>query len=413
MEYTKATYYIETPLQPEAAAAILAGEQSSGTFVTVPGETDELKEQFGARVVYVKPLNTADLPFLSGARESNNKQYNRAIIILSWPYQNTGSNIPVLLSTIAGGTYDLDAFSGIRLVDIDIPEAFTDKYLGPQFGIEGTRKLTNVYGRPIIGSIVKPCIGLKPEQTAEQVKLLAEGGVDFIKDDELLGDHPNSPFDKRVEKVMEVINRHADKTGKKVMFAFNLSGDIDDMLHRHDVVVKHRGTAVMANLLSIGFSGLAKLRKHAQLPIHGHRCGFGALSRSEMLGMEFAAYQKLWKLVGIDQIHTNGIRNKFYESDESVIKSVKACQEPMFGKWKVLPVMGAGAWAGLAPDTYKVIGDLDLLFLCGGGILGHPGGIKAGVESVKQAWEAAVKGIDLNEFAQHHIELKQAIEFYG
>jgi ribulose-bisphosphate carboxylase large chain len=412
MDYIKATYFIETPLEAEEAAAILAGEQSSGTFVKVPGESDEIKEMFGARVVRVTPLHPVVAPFCAGARPSRSGRYNRAYIELWWPAHNTAANIPVLLSTVAGGTYDLNAFSGIKLTDLEIPECFTEKYRGPRFGIDGTRTLTGVSGRPIIGSIVKPCIGLTPEETAQQVKILAEGGIDFIKDDELIADHPRSPFESRVREVMKVINRHADDTGKKVMYAFNLSGDIDDMLRRHDTVADHGGTAVMVNMINVGFAGLAKLRENARLPIHGHRCGFGALNRAELLGMEFTPLQKLWKLVGIDHIHTNGLRNKFYESDQSVLQSVRACQEPLFDRWRVLPVMGSGAWAGLAPDTWKEVGNSDLLFLCGGGILGHPGGIRAGVESVRQAWEAAMNGIDLHVHSKEHRELKEAMEFF-
>ena len=412
----RATYLIETPVSAQKAAETLAGEASSGTFVKVPGETDELKQRAGAKVESVRELETRDLPALPGARAPRGAsplRYTRAIVEISWPYENLGENLPVLVSTVAGGEYDLSVFSGIRLLDLEFPAQYARCYPGPQFGIAGTRRLTGVEARPIIGSIIKPCIGLSPEQTAERVGELAEGGVDFIKDDEVLGDAPVSPFRRRVKEVMAVVNRHADRFGKKVMYAFNVSGEIDDMLRRHDLVLEHGGTCIMANVLSIGLAGLGALRRHAQLPIHGHRCGFGALNRHELLGMEFTAYHKLWRLVGIDHIHTNGIRNKFYESDESVVRSIKACHAPLLGGPPVLPVLGAGQWAGQAVDTYRLIESTDVLYLCGGGILAHPDGIRAGVDSVRQAWEAAVAGRSLEQAAADHPELRRAVEFFG
>lgn len=411
-----ARYRVESPLPLPEAAAILAGEQSSGTFVKVPGESDELKERFGARIEKVVVQEEMEVPFLSGARipkDRDNPVYYRGEIVLSWSFENTAANLPILLSTVAGGTFDLNVFSGIKLLDLDIPSEFLSVYQGPQFGIKGTRKLTGVMDRPIIGSIIKPCIGLKPEEAAERVDGLIKAGIDFIKDDELLGDHPQSPFEKRVEKVMNRINHHADKTGKKVMFAFNISGDMDDMLRRHDIVVQHGGTCVMVNILSVGLTGLARLRKQSQVAIHGHRCGFGALNRCDFLGFEFSAYHKIWRLIGVDHVHTNGLNNKFYESNEAIARSVRACLTPMEDGRRVLPVLGSGAWAGIAPLTFRTIHSYDILFLCGGGILGHPGGLTAGVKSVQQGWEAAVQGIDIGTYANKHKELKQAIEFFG
>ena len=414
-----ATYRIETPFPIQKAAETLAGEQSSGTFVKVPGETDDLKERYGAKVEEITELEPADSPALEGGKlprdlsVDGNGIYNRAVIKISWPYENVGANLPVLLSTIAGGVYDLSVFSGIKLLDIELPEQYAAVYPGPQFGIEGTRKLTGVYDRPIIGSIIKPCIGLSPEETAGRVAALLEGGIDFVKDDEILSDAPVSPFEKRVEKVMNVIKRYADARGKQVMYAFNISGNLDEMYRKHDIVVQYGGTCVMANVLSIGFTGLAELRRHSTLPIHGHRCGFGALNRHAFLGMEFTAYHKFWRMLGIDHIHTNGLRNKFYESDESVLTSIRACYAPLFGGYQSLPVLGSGQWAGQAEDTYKRIGSDDVLYLCGGGILAHPSGIQAGVASVRQAWEGAKQGIPVTTYAEQHAELSEAIQFFS
>ncbi|CAN5488588.1 ribulose-bisphosphate carboxylase large subunit family protein [soil metagenome] len=413
-QVVKAKYIIETSHPLEKAALIMAGEQSCGTFVRVPGETDELRELYSAKIESIEELEEVPAPSLLGAKSAGkNAPIKRALVDLSWPLHNIGANLPNLMATVAGNLFELSPFSGLKLLDVEIPEAFSEKYPGPQFGISGTRKLTSVYNRPVIGTIIKPSIGLTPEATAVQTNTLIEAGLDFLKDDELIGDPPYAPFEQRVKNVMEVINRHADKTGKKAMFAFNISGDMDDMLKRHDYVVQQGGTCIMLSLNHVGLSGVAKMRQHSQLPIHGHRNFWGALSRSEVLGLEFTAYQKIWRMAGVDHIHTNGIRNKFCEADDSVIASIKACLTPMLGGYEVMPVLSSGQWAGQAVDTYNAIKSVDVMYVCGGGIVAHPAGIAAGVKSVIQGWEAAIKGKSLEEYAQNHNELKQALKFYG
>lgn len=403
-----ATYHIETPLPVEQAAEAIAGEQSTGTFIRVPGETDALRQRFAARIESITKLDGADTPSLPGARPVGAK-YSRAQVVLSFPLENVGSSLPNLLTTLAGNLYELAEVSGLRLTDIDIPKAFADAYPGPQFGIDGTRQLTGVYGRPIIGTIVKPSVGLSPRETAELVEILADAGLDFAKDDELIANPPYSPLAERVKEVMRVIKRTADRTGKTMMFAFNITGDTDEMLRHHDAVLEAGGTCVMVSLLSVGLAGLTHLRQYCQLPIHGHRNGWGALTRHPYLGMEFRAYQKLWRLAGVDHLHTNGLRNKFAESDESVIASVVSCLTPLFTGYRVVPVLSSGQWAGQVPDTYRRVASTDLMYLCGGGIMGHPGGVAAGVASVRQAWDAALLRKSLEDYAHDHVELRQAL----
>lgn len=415
MEKIKATYWIETVHPVEKAAASLAGEQSSGTFLAIPGETIELKEKHGAVIEEINIIGESSMPSLPGAtipKNTGTPVYKQAIIKVIWPISNVGVNLSNLMATVAGNLFELNQFSGLRLLDIEIPSSYFKHYTGPKFGIEGTRQLTGVYHRPIIGTIIKPSVGLTPEQTAEQTKTLIEAGLDFLKDDELMGDAPHSSFEKRVDAVMEVINRHADKTGRKAMFAFNLSGDMDDMFRRHDYVLSKGGTCIMVSLNWIGISALAKLNRHRQLPIHGHRNGWGLMYRSPHIGIDFTAMHKIWRLAGADQIHTNGLRNKFCETDASVITSIKACQAPLGGK-PVMPVISSGQWAGQAVDTYKAILNNDLMYVCGGGIVAHPSGIAAGVKSIQQAWEAAIKNETLEAYAVYNTELKEALEFFG
>ena len=175
----------------------------------------------------------------------------------------------MLFSTVAGNLFELSPFSALRLLDIDVPRSFTESHAGPKFGIEKTRTLCQVFDRPIIGTIIKPSVGMSPQVTAQLCEKLIGAGLDFIKDDELQGDAPHCPFDQRLEAVMGSIHKHADRTGKKAMFAFNISGDIDEMKRRHDRVIESGGDCIMLNINWVGISGV---RGHSKTYPGSHSC---------------------------------------------------------------------------------------------------------------------------------------------
>jgi ribulose-bisphosphate carboxylase large chain len=412
MERIIATYLIETPFDPQVAAAVLAGEQSSGTFVAVPGETAELKEQFAARVESVENLETVTTPAIPGAT-SPNGQYHRALVKVSWSIDNFGYNLPVLVSTLQGNLYEIRQFTGLKLLDIQFPESYGTHFKGPEFGIEGCRKLTAVLDRPLIGTIIKPSIGLSPEQTASMVQTLANAGIDFVKDDELLSASANSSFEARLSAVMQVINEHADKTGKKIMYAFNISGELDEMQSRYDAILKAGGTAAMISLNSVGLAATQKIISKGGLAIHGHRNGWGMLNRHPLLGIDFKAYQKIWRLIGVDQLHVNGIDNKFWESDDSVVQSIEACLAPLFDQALPMPVVSSGQWGGQAMETYRRTKTTNLLYMAGGGIMAHPMGPAAGVLALQQAWQAAVEGWTIEQAANEFPEFGASVLKFG
>ena len=407
----EADYLIETALPLAAAADAIAGEQSSGTFVPVPGETPELKQRSAARVERLTAIGEVDERSLPGATSPAGVRPARALFTLSWPLENLGASLPNLLATVAGNLFELKQVSGLRLLDLRLPIAFAERYAGPGFGIGGTRDLTGVHGRPLIGTIIKPSVGLSAEQTAELVGVLADAGIDFVKDDELQADGTYCPFEARVRAVMRVVNRNADRTGKKVMVAFNLTGEIDEMRRRHDLVRDLGGSCVMVSLNSVGLAGVIELRRHAELPIHGHRNGWGYLSRHPLLGWSYVAWQKIWRLAGVDHLHVNGLRSKFSEDDDSVIASARACLTPMFADKPcvVMPVFSSGQTALQAPDTFRALGSTDLIYAAGGGIMAHRDGPAAGVRSLREAWGAATQGIALSEYARTHPALATAL----
>ncbi len=411
----EADYLIETPYSPQEAAEIMAGEQSSGTFRPVPGETPELKARAAARVERLEIIEAVDGPSLPGAgHPGGDAVYQRALVTLSWPLDNLGASLPNLIATIAGNLFELKPFSALRLLDVRLPPAFAAAYPGPKFGVEGTRRLSGVEGRPLIGTIIKPSVGLTPEDTATMVAELCAGGIDFIKDDELQADGPACPFDARVRAVMAAVNAAADRTGKKTMVAFNLTGEIDEMRRRHDLVLAEGGTCVMASLTAVGMSGMIALGRHTELPIHAHRCGWGALTRAPALGWDYPAWSKLWRLAGADHMHVNGIDNKFTEDNASVTASARSLTDPMFeaDPMRSLPVFSSGQTVHQAAATLGAVGSPDLLVTAGGGIVAHPDGVAAGVEAMCAAYEAAMSGTDAAAFAKENKSLATALEAF-
>jgi 3-oxoisoapionate-4-phosphate decarboxylase len=405
----KLTYRIETPGSVEGMAAKIASDQSTGTFVSVPGETEELKARVAARVVAIRHLPDVSQPSWP---ETSAGVIHRAEADIEFPLDAIGTDLSALMTIAIGGVYSIKGMTGVRIVDMTLPEAFGAAHPGPQFGLPGSRRLTGVYDRPIIGTIVKPALGLRPHETAALVGDLIGSGVDFIKDDEKLMSPAYSPLKERVEAIMPLILDHEQKTGKKVMYAFGIShADPDEMMRNHDLVLKAGGNCAVVNINSIGMGGMTFLRKRSGLVLHAHRNGWDVLTRHPGLGMDFKVWQQFWRLIGVDQFQINGIRVKYWEPDDSFVASFKAVSTPLFTPADCpLPVAGSGQWGGQAPETYQRTGrTTDLLYLCGGGIVSHPGGPADGVRAVRQAWEAAVRDIPLETYAGDHPELAASI----
>jgi 3-oxoisoapionate-4-phosphate decarboxylase len=403
------TYRIEAAGSIEKLANKIASDQSTGTFVDLPGETEELKNRVAARVVAIR-----NLPTIAIASWPTHEvgPFKLADVDIEYPFDAIGTDLSALMTIAVGGVFSIKGFSGIRIVDMKLPEAFRDAYQGPQFGVSGSRKLTGVYDRPIIGTIIKPALGLRPHESAELVKYVVEAGADFVKDDEKLMSPSYSSLEDRVKAIMPIILNHEQKTGKKCMYAWGISAvDPDQMLRNHDLVLKAGGNCAVININSIGMGAMAFLRKRSSLVLHAHRNGWDILTRHPGLGIGFKVYQQFWRLLGVDQFQINGIRAKYWEPDESFVESFKAISTPLFTPEDCpLPVAGSGQWGGQAHDTYERIGRTqDLMYLCGGGIVSHPSGAAAGVRAVKQAWEAAVLGIALDVYAKTHRELAQSI----
>jgi ribulose-bisphosphate carboxylase large chain len=417
-ERIRASYLIETPEPPEKVAEVMAGEQSCGTFTRVEGETDALRARARATVESIVELESVSAPSLPNAlleRKGTQGPWRRARVEISFPVANIGANLPTLAATVAGNLYDLGEVSGLRLETVHVPAAYRARFELPRVGIAGTRRATGVASGALVGTIIKPNVGFSAAETAELVGRLCAAGVDFIKDDEVCADPDHAPLAERVPAVTAVVRAHQERTGKHVMVAFNITDETDAMCHHADLVEREGGSCVMASLNWCGYSAIQTLRRHTPLALHGHRNGFGALSRHPLLGISFQAYQTLWRLAGVDHMHVHGLQGKFSQPDEEVIASAQDCFTPLAEGIddRVMPAFSSGQWAGTVPATWTAIGSDDLLFMSGGGILAHPQGPAAGVASIRQAWAAARAGTPLGEAARSAPELAAALAFFG
>ena len=419
MTRVTAEYLLETPFPPEEVAATMAGEQSSGTFVRVAGETDELRARSAAEVLSVEALGDGDAPTLASAyleRKQIGGPYHLARVRIAYPTGNIGKNLATLASTVSGNLYDIGEVTGLKLMSLSIPAEYRNRYALPTQGIAGSRATMGVEGRPVFGTIIKPNVGMTPEDIAALVDRLCAAGVDFIKDDEVCANPDIAPIAQRVPAVMAVIRKWQDKTGRQVMMAFNITDETDAMRRHADLVAAEGGSCVMASLNWCGLSGMATLRAHTPLAIHAHRNGFGAMSRHPRLGMGFQAYHALYRLAGIDHMHVHGIGGKFVDSAEEVTEAARDCLAPLSEGGpddRVMPAFSSGQWAGTLPSTLEAAQGPDLMFMCGGGILAHPQGPEAGIASLREAYEALTAGEILAEAAKTRPALAAAIDFFG
>ncbi|MEX5718402.1 RuBisCO large subunit C-terminal-like domain-containing protein [Geodermatophilus maliterrae] len=394
----RCTYYIEA-VDVARAAAALAGEQSSGTFIAVPGESDRIRERHAAEVVEIRELG-ACAPSLPSRRRP--ERVTAAEVVVEFPMVNIGTDIATLLTAVAGNLFELVELYACRLQSLELPDEFVAAHPGPAFGVAGTRKLMGVPDGVLIGTIVKPNVGLVEDEFRGVVRELARASINLIKDDELMTDPAYLPLETRVRVALEEIADAEQVTGHRTMYAFNITGDLAGLQRRHDLVVEAGGNCVMLNVPVMGLPALAWLRGFAQVPVHGHRAGLAASMRCPALGVDFTVWQQLARLAGADHVHASGLGSKFYERDEQVAANIRSLQAPLGTTIAPLPTLSSGQNVHTPGPTFAAVESTDLLMLAGGGIAGHPDGPAAGVRSLRQAWTAAVSGNPLADAAAAH-----------
>jgi len=322
-------------------------------------------------------------------------------------------NMPNILSSVAGNVFGLDALRHLRLNDIHFPEKLVNSFLGPKYGVEGVRKITEIKGRPLVGTIIKPKLGLNTVDHAKVAYNSWLGGCDIVKDDENLSNQAFNPFEDRVIKTLEARDKAEEETGEKKVYLINITASSDELLRRADFVKENSGRYAMIDIITCGFSTLHQLREQdTGLLIHAHRAGHAAFTRSTQHGINMRVIAKVSRLLGVDQLHVGTAVGKMSETREEVEANIKALVDPMHGIKPVLPVASGGLHPGMVPDLMDIFGK-DFIMQAGGGIHGHPEGTVKGAVAMRQAVSSVLKGIDINDYAKDHKELDLALKTWS
>jgi len=405
-QYIIATYLaVLTPgVDPDEALAHIAIENSTGTWTPVKYETVEVRDRYGAKIARVITLKE--------------KERNIAIIslgIYAENYNPEDAGLANLLADIAGNAYDLLELENLKLIDLEFPKWWAKAFPGPKFGMEYVKRNVGAENRPMIGVIIKPNLGLTPRQISEIVYELTLGGVDFIKDDEALVNPKYCPLEDRVVHVMEAIDKAKSESGKKPYYAFNITCDRQDkMFELAEKVQSHGGNTLMVVLPYVGYGGVRRLAEDPSIkvPLHVHRCGHGAYTRVPYHGISPVLVSKLGRMVGADELHIGVLWGKFHHD---VVEARQHCGV-LRGRWlhfkPTLPTLSGGNDPSNVEISCRLLGK-DLLLLAGGGVLGHPMGIKAGALAMMQAAEAVEKGIPTEEYAKQYKELAEALKYWA
>lgn len=391
--YIIVTFFLHSEGQPfDRTAGGVAAESSVGTWTDVSLQQNSIWEKLHGKVV--------EMDQASG------------FVKIVYPLELfEPGNIPQLLSSIAGNIFGLLEISALRILDIEFPEIYIKSFSGPFLGIEGIRKITGVSDRPLIGSIIKPKLGLSTEEHMNAALNVYEAGVDLVKDDENLTSQTFNNFYKRVEVGTEKM-KEAQFLGKgaEKIYAYNITASYDEMMKRAEYVVERRGNCLMIDILTSGFAGVCGIRnKNFGKIIHAHRAMHAAFTRSKQYGISMLVIAKLARLAGVDSLHTGTIVGKMEGGKEEVLAINNFLRSAWYGLKTVLPTASGGLHPGHIPDLYRLLGK-DILCNFGGGIHGHPDGSKAGAKAVVQAFDAATKNIPLEEYAKDHPQLMKALE---
>jgi ribulose-bisphosphate carboxylase large chain len=320
------------------------------------------------------------------------------------------NNMPNVLSSISGNVFGLRTLKNLRFDDVLFPDRLVKSFKGPKYGVNGIRKLLKIYDRPLVGTIIKPKLGLKTKDHAEVAYQAWVGGCDIVKDDENLSSQKFNPFEKRLVETLEKRDKAEEKTGEKKVYMINVTAETEEMVRRAELVLKQGGEYAMIDILTCGFSALQTFREQDfKLVIHAHRAGHAAVTKSHRHGISMRVLSKVARIVGVDQLHVGTVVGKMFETKEEVAENCEALKVRMGGIKNVMPVASGGLYPALVPALVKFFGK-DFIIQAGGGIHGHMNGTESGAKAMRQALDAALKGVALEDYAEKYKELKAALQ---
>jgi len=407
-DHVVATYYASVPREMIMyyVAPFLAVEQSTGTWTPVPGETPEVRSKHVAKVIgiYEAPFYEYEVP-----RGVEERTY---IVQIAFPYRNIENQIPMLLTAVLG---NISMGGPIKLLDIHFPKVFTDGFVGPQFGIQGVRDILGVQDRPLLNNMIKPCTGYSCEVGERLFYEAALGGCDVIKDDELIADMSFNRVEDRVKAYMAMEKRVFEETGEHTLYTVNVSDNIPKMFETARRAVAAGANAIMVNYLAVGFPALQALAEDPEVnvPILAHMDCAGAWYESPVSGVaSHLVLGKLPRLAGADIIVFPAPYGKAPYLKDRFVYTADVMHYPLHNLKPSMPMPSGGITQSMVATCIADLGR-DIMIGSGGGIHAHPMGPTAGAKAFRQAIDAAMQGIPVEEYARDHQELAVALGLWS
>ena len=212
---------------------------------------------------------------------------------------------------------------------------------------------------------------------------------------------------------MKMKEKAENETGEKKGYMVNVTAETNEMLRRAKLAEDYGNEYLMVDVITCGWAALQTLRNEDfKLIFHAHRAGHAAIDKSPKHGISMKVLARLVRMVGCDQLHIGTAVGKMVETKEEVLQNVEAITSDFHGIKKTFPVASGGLHPGMIPALWNIFGK-DVIMQFGGGIHGHPDGTFRGAKAARQALEAAMKGIPLEEYAETHMELHKALWKWG
>jgi len=398
-------FYAEPPSGKDMkyVADRIAEESSIGTWTTLKTLLPDIWERLRARVYEIDEKNR--------------------LVKVAYPLELFEvENMPAILASVAGNVFGMKSVESLRVLDIRFPKDLIEKYPGPKYGVEGIRRITGVYDRPFLGTIIKPKIGLPAKMHADVAYEAWVGGLDIVKDDENLASQNFNRFEDRLSLTLEKKDLAEEETGEKKIYLINITAPYKEMIRRAELVEDSGNEFVMIDVVIVGFSSLQSYRNEGfPMAIHAHRAMHAAITRNPRHGINMLTLAKIYRLLGVDNLHIGTAVGKMEGSAEEIssireeiqLQKVPSAEERFEQMWydinPVLAVASGGLHPGHVPAVVDILGR-DIVIQAGGGVHGHPDGTRKGAMAMRQALEAKMNGIPLDEYAKDHEELRRALE---
>ena len=397
--YFIAKYLIKSNDMIKAASGVAIGQSIGNPNVRLDSETEELLDNHLAIIL--------DHP-------ENLKNKKEAIIKIAYPTKNFDleqDGITQLICTVMGGQMDIEEILSCRLLDLEFPEVFLKTFKGPKIGMSEIKKRTNCINRPLLGGIVKPKTGLDIETLKQVCKNMVIGGVDFIKEDEILGNPSCCPFEERVKIVNDVVQNEAAKLNKEVFYAPCVNSDLPYLLKRIEFLVKQNVLAYHVNIWS-GINMYKYLRSFDfNIAMFYQKSGDRVLTdKNNHYSISWGVLLKLARISGADFIHAGMWGGYLSDTKEDLSEWMSILTSTHdLGFLKTVPSFSCGSHPGLVDTTVKNFGN-DIMMSLGGSLHGHPKGTISGAKAMRQAFD-----LNINKKLKHSnlSEYYQAIEKWG